>query len=835
MKLLVITTVLVLQQFADSTSAADVDDALALARKTLTFVEKGAPRPKLAAELASVEKRYAAARKKQTTNLKELTQDIRALRRRIILSHPALDFDRLLINKRHHPKFNHMCDQYLGRHSQPSVGLVVLDSWKDDPQAEILIKGKLPAGEITHPDLSFDGKRVLFAFCDHTVEDTMQRHFVIFEAATDGSWVRQVTATKSDALEGWQNKQTVLIEDFDPCYLPDGGFAFVSTRCQTFGRCHGTRYTPVYMLFRGELDGTGIRQISFGEANEWDPSVLNDGRIVYTRWDYINRHDTIYQSLWVTRPDGTATEHFYGNYTRNPCMIAETRAIPSSHKVVATATAHHGYTHGSTIVVDQHKGRDGAEPLTRVTPEVSFPETEGRRSRGNDRGRFVTPYAITEDLFLVAYKEDQRYAIYLIDTLGGRELIYRDPAIGCYSPIPLKQRLRPPAIRSFVESEEPAGTFYVQDIYQSIQSIEPGIIKSLRINRIFGQPTRAKPALSLARNEVIKGIVGTVPVGDDGSVAFRAPAGVPLQFQALDENGMAVMTMRSSVYLQAGEVTSCVGCHESRRSTPARAIPQHVQIHTPKPSAGPRYEGGFSFARSVQPVLDRYCIRCHGLDSKIAGDINLLGTPSKYNLAHDALTGRKGLVTIAYRNQETAFSKPKDYFAHAGRLAKLLLDGHEGVELDRDGFQRIVDWLDLNAQYYGDYSWNRVEHRRPSLNGERALREHIKNVFGEELAKEPFAALVNVAAESESRILKAPLAKTAGGWEQIKSNGWTSTSDPGYRKMRRLVEASLAPLDAQDIAGTCGRDNCVCGVCWLRQVRALRKQSLAELETAAQE
>ncbi len=822
MKFLAFVVVPLLLLFAPRASAGDVDETLTLARRTLEFVQKTGPRGEFARQLAKLEARRADAADARPAQLRELADEVRALRRRIIFSHPALDFDKLLINKRHHPGFNHMCDQYLGRHSQVGPGLVVLESWKDAPRVRPLFEGELPVGEITHPDLSFDGKRVLFVFCDHSVQEKDQRRFCIYEANLETGDVRQVTGTATDTLDTWEGRQTVLIEDFDPCYLPDGGMAFVSTRCQTFGRCHGTRYTPVYLLFRGELDGTGIRQISFGEANEWDPSVLHDGRLVYTRWDYINRHDTIFQSLWVTRPDGSATEHFYGNYTRNPCMIAETLAIPGSHKVVATATAHHGYTHGSTIVVDPLKGRDGEEPLTRITPEVKFPETE----RG--RGRYVTPYPLNEDLFLVSYLEDSRYAIYLVDTLGGRELVYRDASVGCYSPIPLRPRTKPPVIRPAAQlaSVPETGTFYLQDIYESTESIEPGSIKSLRINRLFGQPTRAKPALSLSNNEIIKGIIGTVPVDENGSVAFQAPAGVPLQFQALDENGMAVMTMRSSVYLQAGEVTACVGCHESRRSTPVATIPQNVQVHTPKPPAGPQYAGGFSFARSVQPVLDRYCIDCHGLDSEIAGGINLLGTPTKYNTAHDALTRRKDLVAIAYRNREHPVSRPKDYFAHAGGLAELLLEGHEGVELDRESFERIVAWLDLNAQYYGDYSFNREERRQSLPEGERALRAQIEKLFGPALAKQPFAALVNVALPSESRILKAPLAAAAGGWEQIAQNGWKNKNDAGYRTMQQLVAAAIRPLEAHDVTGTCGRDACQCGVCWLRAVRESRKRSL---------
>jgi len=622
------------------------------------------------------------------------------------------------------------------------------------------------------------------------------------------------------------NRNTVLIEDYDPCYLPDGGFAFISTRCQSFGRCHGSRYVPTFLLYRGNLDGTNISRLSFGETNEWEPSVLHDGRLIYTRWDYINRHDTFYQSLWTIRPDGTGTAHFYGNYTINPCMTSEAQAIPGSRKVITTTMAHHSYTAGSIIMIDPLIGRDGAEPITRITPEISFPETEQWPD-----GCFATPHPLSEDMFLAAYCPDKlapygsaqkpnAYSIYLIDTLGGRELIYSDPNISCFAPIPVRPRPKPPIIQPMIAEEQgkATGTFFVQDVYQSTQPIEAGSIKSLRINKIIAQPTRKKPELSLAANEILKKIVGTAPVNEDGSVAFEAPAGVPLQLQLLDKNGMAVMTMRSSISLQSGESAGCVGCHEQRSHSPVRKPARYdMTIHKPKPPAGPQYEGGFSFARTVQPVLDRYCIGCHGLGDATE-KLTLLGTKDEqYTKSHNALTSVEGMVAIAYRNKETEYSTPKEYYAHAGKLAAMLLDGHKGrVKLDAESFQRIVDWLDLNAQFYGDYSWNRKEDRTISAEGETALRKHITNTFGDSLAQQPIEALVNVAMPSQSRILMAPLSTDAGGWGQIKQDAWADTNEQGYRKMLRLVEAAIVAISNHDNAGTCNREPCVCGCCWVR-------------------
>ena len=832
-------------------------ERLALAHRTLTFVEASAKQPQLAAELASLEQRVESAASSPDTFPKSLYDAACELRRRILLSHPQLDFDRLLINKRPPPGFNHQTDQYLGRYSGIGAGLVVLDSWKDQPRETVLLEGQLPAGSVLHPDLSFDAQRILFSYCDHTPANPTRHRFFVYEIGVDGSGLRQVTGTEQDGLEGAHGRDSVLIEDWDACYLPDGGFAFVSTRNQGGVRCHfGDRYCPTYTLYRGELDGSGIRPMAFGEANEWDPSVMHDGSVIWTRWDYINRHDTLFQSLWTTRPDGTSPEHFYGNYTRNPCSIAEARAIPGSRKVVATATAHHSYTAGSIIVIDPYRGQDGLEPLTRITPETAFPETEGWADNS-----YATPWPISEDLFLVAYSATPHtsqgmnraasdYAIYLIDTLGGRELIYRDEAMSCFCPIPLQPRPTPPALPSLhayptaerratfptpptqpsldgmaSEAQDASGVFYVQNVYEGLPQLEPGSVKSLRVVRVDSQTTQTVPPRSATLFETAKKILGTVPVAEDGSAAFRVPSGESLSFQLLDENGMAVMGMRSFTYVHAGETVSCVGCHAPPNAPRASARSlSDATVYELRPPVGPQYAEGLSFARSVQPVLDRYCIGCHGLD-QTAGGMNLIGTievrpADAINLlastAYNSLVSREGLVAIARRNQETDASLPRDYFSHAGRLAKMLLSGDEHhQQLDPESLQRIVDWLDLNAQFYGDYSWNKVEWRQPDPQGEQALREHIHESFGAELAKQPYASLVNVGEPSESRILKAPLALAAGGWGQIDHPGWLSIEDSGYEKMRQLVEQSIKPLTTHDIDGTCGQQPCVCGSCWV--------------------
>ncbi|MBC8232003.1 hypothetical protein H8E77_20825 [bacterium] len=371
---------------------------------------------------------------------------------------------------------------------------------------------------------------------------------------------------------------------------------------------------------------------------------------------------------------------------------------------------------------------------------------------------------------------------------------------------------------------------------RSSQPIKRGTIKSIRVNEMLLQPTQRAPRSSVVTFEILKRVIGTVPVKADGSAIFEAPAGMPIQLQALDENGMAVLTMRTITQLQPGEVASCVGCHEPRTSTPAvqrKELPgKPAKLTGPD---GPRYEGGLSFAKTVQPVLDRYCISCHGLGPK-DNKVNLLGTiapPGDLNRTLQKMHASKAYlalarppyVKIAQYFKESWYSVPKDYFAHAGKLAPMLLKGHEKVQLDRSSMQRIINWLDLNAQFFGTYSWNKDEWRQSDPDAEKLLRDHIRHAFGEKPAKQPFAALVNVAIPSESRILKAPLAVSAGGWGRIGEGKWKSLDDPGYKRMYELVQKAIKPLPHRDIAGTCGRDEgCLCRSCWIRKLKEDREK-----------
>ena len=829
-------------------------ETLVQAAKTLAYVEKSAKRPAMAAKLKA---ENARAKVKKPKNPRQLWLDAHMLRRDIILSHPALDFEKILVNLNPPTTYSHNGDQHLGRHSRSGPGLSIVTDWKTgDAKATPFLKGKLPVGATRNPDLHFDAEKVVFGFCDYENPEGLanrnHRRYFLYEAALDGSWVRQLTGTPRDSLKTWDNRATVLIEDNDPCYMPDGNIMFISTRGQSYGRCHSGRYVPAFVLYRCDAKGDKIKQISFANENEYEPAVLNDGSIVFTRWEYTNRHEMFFHMLWQCRPDGTNVTHYYGNDTITPMMVTESTAIPGTNKIVATAMGHHSYSTGTTILLDVTKGENGEAPVTHITPETPYSE-----SHGWPEPHYSHPYPINEELYL-ASRANHRVpsqgkhvpangrGIYLIDHVtGGREMIFEDPEIATFSPIAIRKRVRPPVIPAMTPPNAPKeATLFLQNIYLTRNDpegkIKPGAIKYLRVNALGVQPRNRNAGVSrYVGVEIPKKVIGTVPIGPDGSAVMTVPAELSLQMQALDKNGMAILTEKSLFYLQPGERRSCVGCHEPVGMTPdPQALAKIIRKQPVKltPPAGPQYSGGMSFMRSVQPVLDRYCIRCHGLKSGRA--------TKKTNLIHDgnhrwprsylemAKRGKHDLgLKPARSTREGYISRPYEYYSQENKVAKLILRNHGKTNMDRDSRWRIFQWMDLNAQCYGDMYPNKLEWRKINQPALAKLRAYIKTQFGKEgaiLAAQPERALINVAQIDESRILQAPLALKAGGWGQIKG-AWASKNDPGYKKMAALVDACVEKKPSDNVTGWTPNAQQGGSEGWVaKQREALRKAHAAE-------
>jgi hypothetical protein len=702
------------------------------------FATAGVPLNELATQWEALRnRRQAMSPTASDADWEALWRDVHALRRRIAFRNPLAQVGPLLFVKHVPSALSHQLTQCSGRCARPGGGVFVLDAPGESMHCRQL--GTLPVGSTMLPDVSWDGRRVLFSFCQTSPQPRDWRtandqFYHLFEMNADGSGLRQLTDGPYD--------------DFSPRYLPDDKLLFVSTRRGGFHRC-GRGPCPVYTMAVANPDGSEPRVISFHETHEWDPVVLHDGRVIYTRWDYVDRHAVHYQQLWTVRPDGSDVRAFYGNNTLNPVGVWEARPVPGSNRVMATAAAHHAMTAGSIILLDVTYGIDGLEPITRLTPDALFPESEfpvqswhatagvpqppevppeEKRWPGHC---YRTPYPLSEDFFLAAYSFDpligeplpnraNMFGIYLVDRFGNKELIYRDVSIGSLWPTPLRARPRPPAFPSMLAKDQPGeGTFFLQNVYESWPQVAEAkdAVKRLRIVQVLPKttPHANTPRVGLANASPGKQVLGTVPVEPDGSAYFRAPAGIALAFQALDERGLAVQTMRSLTYLQPGEQAGCVGCHEHRVTAPTARTASLAGQRPPSTIApGPDGSKPFNYAILVQPILDKHCVRCHG-GTRLDGGVDLTGTPAgEFTRSYLALAPRvpfsewKGSPQANFE----PLTHPNRFGARASRLMQLLLKGHEGVTLSGEERERVATWMDTNALFYGTFTPEDQERQR---------------------------------------------------------------------------------------------------------------------------
>jgi len=725
-------------------------------------------------ELDALRTRAAAIEPTDASGRYSLYERVCGLRRRIALANPLLDFDEILFIRRQRALFRHMCDQFYGMGQVPGGGLYVLSgAFGESPTVRNVLadatvsNGRLKGqrlsggpdrawklrydgsgnlsgeqtegGSFLSPELSFDGREILFAYVECRGERKHRHHtdparghwdpgrcYHVFRVNVDGSGLTQLT-------DGTWN-------DFDPAWLPDGRVAFVSERRGGYLRCG--RVCPTYTLFTMNGDGSGIECLSYHETHEWQPSVAHDGRIAYTRWDYVDRDTNVAHHIWLCYPDGRDPRSFHGNYPRKrgsrPWMEMNIRAIPGSRKFLATAGAHHGQASGSLVVIDQDGEDDGAmAQVRRFTPDCLMPEAEGPWARNN---AYDTAWPLSEKYCLASYDPAGRsHGIYLVDCFGNRELIWRDDKGGliCLDPIPLKARKAPPVIppQTAVAAPAPAasadadcGTVAVMNFYDSdFDWPADAKVTHLRIIQLLPKSTPAPngPRIGAGNQTNARAVLGTVPVEADGSCHFTMPAGKAVYFQALDKDGLAVQSMRSATYVQAGRVLSCQGCHEPKRTSPAAGAAVPMAMRRPPSKIQPECEQAnpFGYVRLVQPVLDKHCVSCHTQRKAL----DLSGTPAKggFTTSYVNLARKYGTFyevrngSIRSGDRGGARSVPGKFGARAAKLVEYLGEKHYGVKMSDSDRRRITIWLDCNSEFLGAYEDPKAQQQgkvvKPSL------------------------------------------------------------------------------------------------------------------------
>jgi hypothetical protein len=602
-------------------------------------------------------------------------------------------------------------------------GVFLLKQPGKSPAVSELTAGQLARGNYVTLALSYDARQVYFAFAERAEKkpdfySPERRTFHIHAMDVDGGNLRPLTSGPHD--------------NFDPCPLPDGGIAFMSSRRGGFVRCNNAwEPLPTHTLHRMDADGGNIRTLSFHETPEWHPSVLNDGRIVYIRWDYIDRSAAHHHGLWVSQPDGSAVRALFGNHTWNLNACYQPRAVPGSNKILFVAGAHHAVVGGSLVLFDPARaaldpisGEDRFESLEVLTPEICFAEVPNDAPRWPS-SYFHSPWPLSEDFFLAAFSFDPLpgmgsgvdrepgMGLYYFDRFGNIELLYRAEGVSCMYPIPLTARRAPPALPSTLD---PAlgdeAELIVADVRQSLLPLpDDRPVRELRIFQVLPKSSTHvanQPRIGYANAENARMLLGTVPVEKDGSAHFRVPAGKPIYFQAVDERGSAVQTMRSIVYLQPGERRSCVGCHEAtaapQPSTDLAALRRPPSIIQP----GPDGTQPMSFPRLVQPVLDRHCTGCHdGSAGPNKGPFALTGEPDgQFSRSYEALRPFVRWYEWGGESIDQISTRPGSNGAVASPLSAVL-DGSKHAErfqLTDEERQRFRIWLDGNAPFYGSYS-----------------------------------------------------------------------------------------------------------------------------------
>ena len=625
--------------------------------------------------------------------------------------------------------------------------------------ATALIKTDADGAALRDPELSYDAKRLLFAWR----KGKSDKYYKIYEMDLATGKTRLITG-------GGETYGA----SYDPVYLPDGNILFNSTRVIQTVDCAGPDVSNLYVC---DKDGKYARRVGFDQVQTLSPSVLDDGRVVYMRWDYNDRSQIYTQSIMQMNPDGTAQTEYYGNNTFEPTTFFHPRGIPGTSKVMVALGGHHNPQCGKLGVLDNSVGRQGTVGVTEL-PSGQKP-TYRRADRYAQVGdQYSYPYPLDGQSLLVSYdpiayhlngsgrrmdnKRHMRFGLYFMTFDGRRELLAADARISSLQPLPVIARKVPHVRPSVVDYRKTTGTFYLQDVYigPGLAGIPRGTIKTLRVvelrfremnigaNSSSGKGGGARVVTPVAVGTGtwdVKVILGDATVHPDGSAMFTTPARTPVYFQALNGKNQVIQTMRSWSTLMPGESFSCVGCHENKNDTPQAtakaALAMKAGPETLKQFYGP--PRGFSFPKQIQPILNTHCVKCHTPGGKgkaaryVLTDEPVVDTRSKRKWSRAYLTltqtrssGKGGfdkgrsndIVNWISNSSEPTMIPPQYGGSTRSKLIAMLEKGlmpppaagkSPKPTLSREELDKLCAWIDLAIPFCGDYveanAWNAGE------------------------------------------------------------------------------------------------------------------------------
>ncbi|MCL4176860.1 MAG: hypothetical protein KJ072_03825 [Verrucomicrobia bacterium] len=698
--------------------------------------------------------RSRAAEAGATATADALYLAAREAKRRLFFRDPQLaPLERVLFAKRHPLKPSHNYSDHFDSLFLSGGGICILHIPRDREGRLAPARAELEPifdgshGIVRHPVADFDAQTIYFAFRPEVPEvDGWNAYWQLRSVRVDGSDPRKLTDGP--------------FHDFDPVPLPDGDLGFMSTRCKARFLCWRPQ---AYVLHRMTPGGTDPQRLSFANLSEWDPSMMRDGRILWTRSEYQDKGADFGHTLWAIRPDGSQAELVFGNNTPN--CYGHAREVPGTRELVCTLISH-GDHQGPIALIDLSHGPFAPEAITNITPDTR-PQYQMDRSYAET---FRDPSPVSSDHFLVSHNPGTRdhWALYVIDRYGNRELLYLDPAISSKRPAVLRPRPRPPILPSVLDPDlarEGLGQFIVQDVYQGLEpAVTRGRARYLRVvqevpadlellacgeyrndhppfedfyatpvHRVAGprqnyrtrtpnapeprpraadvQPTHDEQFEVVERHGwpsyVAKAPLGTVPIASDGSASLLVPAGKVLYFQLLDADYSELQRMRSVVQLQPGERRSCIGCHEGRTSSPTPRLDQITRASAQRLEPPPWGAGPFDYQRTVQPVLDAHCVRCH--DGKAGQGFNLGGqrdrerVPASYRSLIQG--GWVHYFDWVYGARHYK-AEPLTFGSLRSRLWEVLADAqHTEVRLADHETRAVKTWIDLNCPLWPDYQY----------------------------------------------------------------------------------------------------------------------------------
>ena len=665
-----------------------------------TFTERYPKGDEFLARLAEIEKGFTAAKPDEAA---KLTAEFESLRREALVANPLVSGQPLLfcVHAQHIASY-HAIDT-LSQVGEASDGRYrhggALKAF-DPRTGQVKTLVEAPQGIVRSPCVSFDAKKLLFA-----MRRDPKENLHIFEVNADGSGLKQLTFAPG-------------VSDFDPIYLPDGSIVFSSTREPKYNMCSQDIGAN---LFRMEADGANIHQITKSTLFENHAALMPDGRILYKRWEYVDRNFGDAHGFWSVNPDGTNQATVYGNNTADPAAVYYGQPIPGTGRLLCTLSTHHHNMWGPLAILEPRIATDGKGAIARTWPAAVRDWLSDSDAFNCDRlnpilPKYESPWPLSDKHFLVSRMtgKGNEMGIYLVDTFGNEVLLHAEPP-SCFYPMPLAPRPKPPLLPPRRDFEGKEGTLYVQNVYigSHMQGVKPGSVKKIRIvespekrgwtpAKWYGQGFMA-PGMNW-HDFTAKRILGTVPVEADGSAYFTVPSDTFIFFQLLDECGMMVLSIRSGTVLQSGERTGCVGCHERRHEAPPVGLAPPMALRRAPSRIEPWYGPPriFNYLAEVQPVLDKHCVKCHDFGTKGGEKLVLAGDKDVFFNASYTHLWRKGCIK-AIGAGPANIQPPYSWGAHASRIVQQILKGHNDVRLTREELDRIVTWIDINAPYYASY------------------------------------------------------------------------------------------------------------------------------------